>query len=158
MRNPRIAAFRTVAVIVAIAGVLAGTAAGPWTPPAAAQVFQVAAQSTPAPSNPGAPGTPGYGPGNPGYGPRFGPGSRPGFGPGRGFYGRGRRPAIAAAFVLFALLRFLLLIALLVIAWRVITSRSLWGRPDAAVQAVRERFARGEISEDEYRKRLAVLS
>ncbi|HEV2440128.1 MAG TPA: hypothetical protein VGX97_08710 [bacterium] len=71
----------------------------------------------------------------------------------------GRRPGIAAGvFALGALLRFLLLIALLVIAWKVITLRSLWGAPDGAVQVVRERFARGDISEEEYRKRLVALS
>jgi uncharacterized membrane protein len=79
-------------------------------------------------------------------------------------YGHGRRrfgarAGIAAGiFALGALLRFLLVIALLVIAWKVIGLRSLWDRPDGAVQTVRERFARGEISEEEYRKRLAALS
>jgi putative membrane protein len=78
---------------------------------------------------------------------------------GRGRRGFGARAGIAAGiFALGALLRFLLLIALLVIAWKVITLRSLWGRPDGAVQVVRERFARGEITEEEYRKRLAALS
>jgi len=77
----------------------------------------------------------------------------------RGGRGFGRRPGIAAGvFALGALLRFLLLIALLVIAWKVITLASLWGRPDGAVQVLRERFARGEINEEEYRKRMVALS
>jgi uncharacterized membrane protein len=161
MRNRRFAALVAVAGVVALVGVLGGGAVpGISTAPALAQqATQLSAQGAP---SPGIPGTPGYGPGMPGYGPRFGPGYGPGFGPGRryrGGRGFGRRPGIAAGvFALGALLRFLLLIALLVIAWKVITLRSLWGRPDGAVQAVRERFARGEINEEEYRKRLAVLS
>lgn len=156
--------------VVAIVGVLPGAVPGGWTAAALAQPApQVSAQGAPAPATPGNPGTPGYGPGAPGYGPGFGPGYGPrtpgygpGFGPGRMMYGGrgyGRRPGVAGGvFALGALLRFLLMIALLVIAWKVITLRSLWGRPDAAVQAVRERFARGEINEEEYRKRLGALS
>jgi uncharacterized membrane protein len=78
---------------------------------------------------------------------------------GHGRRGFGARAGIAAGiFALGALLRLLLVIALLVIAWKVIGLRSLWSSPDGAVQMVRERFARGEISEEEYRKRLAALS
>jgi uncharacterized membrane protein len=155
------AALVVVAGVAVMAGLFGGGAAAAWTAPASG-AQQLVAQGTPAPSTPNTPGGPGYGPGTPGYGPRFGPGYGPGFGPGR--FGRGRRgfgarAGIAAGiFALGALLRFLLLIALLVIAWKVITLRTLWGRPDGAVQAVRERFARGEISEEEYRKRLVALS
>lgn len=120
----------------------------------------VTAQGTPTPGAPGSPqgpGAPGYGPRRPGFGPGFGPGYGPRFhrGRGRGYGGGGG--ITAGVFALQALLRFLLLIALLVIAWKVITSPTLWGRPDAAVQAIRERFARGEITEEEYRRRLAAL-
>jgi uncharacterized membrane protein len=54
-------------------------------------------------------------------------------------------------------LHFLLLIALLAIAWKVITARSLWDRRDGTIAIVRNRFARGEITEEEYRKLLAAL-
>ncbi len=152
MRNRWVAALVAVAGVVAIVGVLGGGAV-----PGIGKTPQMSAQSAPAPGTPGNPG----GPGNPGYGPGFGPGYGPGFGPARFRGGRefGPRPGIAAGvFALGALLRFLLMIALLVIAWKVITLQSLWGRPDGAVQVVRERFARGEISEEEYRKRLVTLS
>ena len=165
MRNRPCAALVAVAGVVTLVGVLGGGAVpGISTTPALAQQSpQLTAQGAPAPGTPGNPGTPGYGPGTPGYGPRFGPGYGPGFGPGRMMYrgrrGFGRRPGIAAGvFALGALLRFLLLIALLVIAWKVITLRSLWGRPDGALQVLRERFARGEINEEEYRKRLVAMS
>lgn len=162
MRNRWFAALVAVAGLVALVGVLGGGAVpGPLgTPALAQQTPQVTAQSTPAPGNPGGPG---YGPGNPGYGPGMGPGYGPGFGPGRMMYRAGRgfggRSGIAAGiFALGALLRFLLVISLLVIAWKVIALRSLWDRPDGAVQVIRDRFARGEINEEEYRKRLAALS
>jgi uncharacterized membrane protein len=120
----------------------------------------VSAQGTPAPVAPGGPqgpGAPGYGPGGPGFRPGFGPGYGPRFQRGRG-RGFGHGGGIAAGwFALQALLHFVLLIALLIIAWKVITAPTLWGRPDAAVQVIRERFARGEITEEEYRKRLAAL-
>jgi uncharacterized membrane protein len=157
MRTRWVAALVAVAGVVTIVGVLGGGA------PALAQQAggryaaggpQLTGQSAPAPGTPGNPAMPGYGPG-------FGPGYGPGFGPGRFRGGRefGPRAGIAAGvFALGALLRFLLMIALLVIAWKVITLQSLWGRPDGAVQVVRERFARGEISEEEYRKRLVALS
>lgn len=173
MHNRWVAAFAAVAGVVAVVAVLGGGAVlGISSAPAPAQqagslapdgTSQLIAQSAPAPGTPGTPNAPGYGPGTPGYGPRFGPGYGPGSGPGWMMYGGrrgfGRRPGIAAGvFALGALLRFLLLIALLVIAWKVITLRSLWGRPDGAVGVVRERFARGEINEEEYRKRLVALS
>jgi putative membrane protein len=78
---------------------------------------------------------------------------------GRGGHGFGPRAGIGAGvFARGVLLRFLLGIALLVIAWMVITWESRWGRPDGALQILRERFARGEINEEEYRKRLVALS
>ena len=164
MRHRLIVRLSMVAGVVVLAGVLGGGAVPGFGNMALAQhAPQLTAQGAPTPGTPGNPGTaPGYGSGAPGY-PGYGSGSGRGFGPGRMMYGGGRgfgrRPSIAAGvFALMALLRFLLLASLLVIAWKVITLRSLWGRPDAAVQAVRERFARGEINEEEYRKRLVVLS
>lgn len=163
MRKRWLAALVAVAGVVAIVAVLGGGAVPGIgnTPALAQQAPQVSAQGAPAPGTPGNPGAPGYGPGNPGYGPGFGPGYGPGYGPGRfrGGRGFGPRPGIVAGlFALDLLFGFLLLIALLVIAWKVITLQSLWGRPDGAVQVVRERFARSEISEEEYRKRLVALS
>ena len=173
MRNRWVAALVAVAGVVAIVGVLGGGApalaqqaggrsvTGAAGGPASDSSPQLSAQSAPAPGTPGNPGAPGYGPGYPGYGPGFGPGYGPGFGPGRfrGGRGFGPRPGIAAGlFMLDLLAGFLFLIALLVIAWKVITLQSLWVGPDGAVQVVRERFARGEISEEEYRKRLVALS
>lgn len=166
MRSRWFPVLSSMAGVAVLAGVLVSGATPALRAPVALaqQVSERSAQASPAPSAPNMPGAPGYGPGTPGYGPRFGPGSGPGFGPGRMPYGRGHRrfgarSGIAAGiFALGALLRFLLLIALLVIAWKVIGLQSLWSRPDGAVQMVRERFARGEISEEEYRKRLAALS
>ncbi len=157
MRSRWLSALMIVAGVVAIVAALGG-GMGPG-------IFKTSAlaQQSPkvAPNAPAAPGNP-PGPGGPGYGPRFGPGYGPRFDPerfprgGRGF-GRGAG-IIRGWFALNALLRFVLLIALLVIAWKVITSRSLWGRPDGAVQIVREQLARGDITEEEYRKRLTALS
>jgi uncharacterized membrane protein len=166
MRGRWFSSLMAVAGVVAVVAVLGGgVVPGVSTASALAQHgLRLSAQGAPAPSTPGGPqgpGGPGYGPGRPGYGPGFGPGYGPGVGPGRfhrGGRGFGRGAGIAAGlFALNVLLRFLLLIALLVIAWKVITSRSLWGRPDGAVQILRERFARGEITEEEYRKRLVAL-
>ena len=56
------------------------------------------------------------------------------------------------------LFRLALLVGLVVVVWRVLGARGLWHRPDSATQILRERYARGEISEDEYRKRLVTLS
>lgn len=162
MRQRWTVRLAVVAGVVVLAAVLGGGAL-PGAANTAQQAPQLAAQGAPAPGTPGTPGgAPGYGPGMPGN-PGYGPGYGRGFGPGRMMYrggrGFGRRAGIAAGVVaLMALLRFLLLVGLLVIAWKVITLRSLWGRPDAAVQAVRERFARGEINEEEFRKRLVALS
>ena len=59
---------------------------------------------------------------------------------------------------IFLMLRALLLIGLVVLVWRVLSARTLWQRPDNATQLLRERYARGEIAEDEYRKRLVTLA
>lgn len=58
---------------------------------------------------------------------------------------------------LFFLLRILLITGLILVVWRWFMTRRLWYRPDSATQILRERYARGEISEDEYRKRAATL-
>jgi len=58
----------------------------------------------------------------------------------------------------FLLLRALLLIGLLLLVWRALGARALWQRPDRATQLLRERYARGEIGEDEYHKRLGTLA
>jgi putative membrane protein len=53
------------------------------------------------------------------------------------------------------------LVVLLVALFRSRPVRALWSPPTGESQAVtilRERFARGEISEDEYRRRLDVLA
>jgi len=89
------------------------------------------------------------GPGGPPFGPhRFGP--MP-FGP---------HPFGTWAWVagLGLLLRLLLIIGLILIIWRALTTPTVWRRPDSATQILRERYARGEISEDEYRKRAATLA
>lgn len=92
------------------------------------------------------------------------PGLAQGFGPhgmepyGGGHFGPrpfGPGPWIFATFFL---LGALLVLGLLITIWRVWATRTLWQRPDSASQIVRERYARGEIGEDEYRKRLATLS
>ncbi|HXX36834.1 MAG TPA: SHOCT domain-containing protein [bacterium] len=162
MRSRWLVVLMIVAVVAALGGAVVP---GVSTPLALAQQgLQLSAQSAPAPSPPGGPqgpGTPSYGPGYRGYGPGFGPGYGPGFRPGRfrrGGFGAGRGIGIAAGFFgLLMLLRFLLLIALLVIAWKVITAHWLWGRRDGTIQIIRSRFARGEITEEEYRKLLAAL-
>lgn len=64
----------------------------------------------------------------------------------------------AGVFGLFLLLRGLLGIGLLLLVWRALLTRSLWSRPDGARQILRERYARGEIAEDEYLKRLGTLA
>jgi len=58
----------------------------------------------------------------------------------------------------FLLLRALLLIGLVALVWRALGAGTLWQRPDNATQLLRERYARGEIGEDEYRKRLGTLA
>lgn len=61
-------------------------------------------------------------------------------------------------FGLVVLLRAFLVVALVIIAWKILAPRLASPRPDPAVQVLRERYARGEISEDEYRKRLTTLT
>ncbi|HET9001958.1 MAG TPA: SHOCT domain-containing protein [bacterium] len=67
-------------------------------------------------------------------------------------------PWIVAAFGLFMLLRALVVIGLVIVVWRLVSARGLWQRPDSATQVLRERYARGEIGEEEYRKRLETLA
>ena len=89
------------------------------------------------------------GPDGPAFGPhRFGPmpfGPHP-FGPWAWVAG------------LSLLLRLLLVTGLILLIWRALTTPTIWRRPDSATQILRERYARGEISEDEYRKRAATLA
>ncbi len=136
-------------------------------------VLPALAQGTgaPTPQSPSAPGSgqgaPGYGPGpgGPGYGPGSGP-ARPGmFGP-RGPRGVGpgvhRGGPLFWGFMLLRLLFFvgliLVFVGLILVLWRLLTARELWGRLDPAMQILRGRYARGEISEEEYRKRLGTLA
>lgn len=51
--------------------------------------------------------------------------------------------------------RLLLVVVVVAILWRVFAGVGRSSNP--AVQILRERYARGEISEDEYRQRLAIL-
>ncbi len=66
-------------------------------------------------------------------------------------------PWLWAAGLLF-LLRILLVTGLILVLWRVLTARTIWCRPDSATQILRERYARSEISEDEFRKRVITLT
>jgi putative membrane protein len=59
---------------------------------------------------------------------------------------------------LFWLLRLILVAGLAALAWKLLTARGFWQRPDTAVQILRERYARGEIGEEEYAKRLGTLA
>src|SRR5438552_7944581 len=65
---------------------------------------------------------------------------------------------MVAAVGTFLALRVVLIIGLLVLVWRLLAARGVWHRPDSATQLLRERYARGEITEEEYRKRLATLA
>ncbi len=67
-------------------------------------------------------------------------------------------PWVWAAAGVFWLLRIILVAGLAALAWRLLTTRGLWHRPDPAVQMLRERYARGEIGEEEYSKRLGTLA
>ena len=67
-------------------------------------------------------------------------------------------PWIFVAVGLVMLLRALVIVGLAVLVWRLVSARGLWQRPDPATQIVRERYARGEIGEEEYRKRLGTLA
>ena len=80
-----------------------------------------------------------------------------GFGP-HPFGPRPLGPGMWVVGGIFLMLRALLLIGLVVLVWRVLSARTLWQRPDNATQLLRERYARGEIGEDEYRKRLVTLA
>jgi putative membrane protein len=92
------------------------------------------------------------------------PGLAQGFGPhgmepyGPGHFGPHRIGPGLWIFGTFFLLGALLVLGLLITIWRVLATRTLWQKPDSASQIVRERYARGEIGEDEYRKRLATLN
>ena len=57
----------------------------------------------------------------------------------------------------FGLLRLVFVVTLIVLAWKIIRHGAWWTRSDGAMQVLRERYARGEINDDEYRKRLATL-
>jgi len=46
---------------------------------------------------------------------------------------------------------------LLGLAWTAF-SRALWTRPDAVTQALRDRYTRGEMSDDEYDQHLATFA
>ena len=84
----------------------------------------------------------------------FGPHS---FGP----YPFGPHPFAPWVFVAagtFLALRLLLVIGLVIVVWRLLGAGGLWHRPDSATQVLRERYARGEIGEEEYRKRLSTLA
>jgi putative membrane protein len=76
----------------------------------------------------------------------------------RGFGPHPHGPGILAAVGLFMLLRALVVIGLVVLVWRLVGARGLWQRADSATQVLRERYARGEIGEEEYRKRLETLA
>lgn len=104
---------------------------------------------------------------SPGVGAPSGPGFGPGPGYGHGVFGLHRfRPRGFGAGLLvrgvFSLLRLLLLAGLILLIWRVLNARLLWdrlgNRQDPAAGILRERYARGEITEEEYRKRLATLA
>ncbi len=55
------------------------------------------------------------------------------------------------------LVRALFVVGVVVVVWRLLAAR-IGSRPDSAVQILRERYARGEMSEEEYQKRLATLT
>jgi putative membrane protein len=76
----------------------------------------------------------------------------------RGFGPHPHGPWLAAAFGVFMLLRALVVIGLVVLVWKLVSARGLWQRPDPATQVLRERYARGEIGEEEYRKRRETLA
>jgi putative membrane protein len=67
-------------------------------------------------------------------------------------------PWVFAAAGTFLALRLLLVIGLVIVVWRLLGAGGPWHRPDSATQVLRERYARGEISEEEYRKRLSTLA
>ena len=81
----------------------------------------------------------------------------PPFGP-RPFGPHPFAPWVFVAAGTFLALRLLLVIGLVIVVWRLVSAAGLWHRPDSATQVLRERYARGEISEEEYRKRLSTLA
>ena len=96
----------------------------------------------------------------PPFGPRpFGPhpfGPHP-FGP-HPFGPHPFAPWVFVAAGTFLALRLLLVIGLVIVVWRLVSAAGLWHRPDSATQVLRERYARGEIGEEEYRRRLSTLA
>ena len=67
-------------------------------------------------------------------------------------------PWVFVAAGTFLALRLLLVIGLVIVVWRLVSAAGLWHRPDSATQVLRERYARGEIGEEEYRRRLSTLA
>ena len=67
-------------------------------------------------------------------------------------------PWVFVAAGTFLALRLLLVIGLVIVVWRLLGAGGLWHRPDSATQVLRERYARGEIGEEEYRRRLSTLA
>jgi putative membrane protein len=67
-------------------------------------------------------------------------------------------PWVFVAAGTFLALRLLLVIGLVIVVWRLLGAAGRWHRPDSATQVLRERYARGEISEEEYRQRLSTLA
>jgi len=55
------------------------------------------------------------------------------------------------------LLQLAFMVTLIVLAWRVSSILPRWGQPDEATRLLRERYARGEIDDDEFGRRLAAL-
>jgi putative membrane protein len=49
------------------------------------------------------------------------------------------------------------LVVIGVLVWAVIQATQRWGDPGTAEATLADRFARGEIDDDEYRRRLAAL-
>jgi len=153
---------RTVCLIGILMLSLAAPVLAQGTPPASPGVAAPSGPGVGAPSGPGFGPGPGYG--QPGFGMRrFGPG--PGYGRG-GFgmhrFGRRRSGVWMLVKGLFSLLLLLLLVGLLLLSWRLLNARRFWDRlghrQDSSADILRERYARGEIDEDEYRKRLATLA
>jgi hypothetical protein len=55
------------------------------------------------------------------------------------------------------LLQFALTASLVVLVWKLASAVPGWRRPDDAIRLLRERYARGEIDDDEFGRRLAAL-
>jgi putative membrane protein len=67
-------------------------------------------------------------------------------------------PWMFAAAGTFMVLRIVLVVGLILLVWKVLGSPRLWQQADRATVILRERYARGEIDEEEYRKRLGMLA